>query len=325
MPINPMQRRARNSFLIGFLIALIIMAIVVAVLMKKIQTTNEELEALKALQTSVLVAAEDLESGQEITLEEDFIRQQVQTTVDPAQVISDEDFLWINEDGEIEVRLDQETGLELTKTMIMKVGVPAGTIVTKNMITDASELTQDDERLCEYNMIVLPSQLENGDYVDIRISLPTGENYIVISKERVVATTATGIWLKLSQEQILTLENAIVESYQLIGSKLYATMYVEPGIQDPAHLTYPVSDSTRALINADPNILVEAKNELAQRYLDQQQVTQRVDRIEPALVVGGGAGAVATGVEEEAAIVQTQREEYIKALEGTGRIGADAE
>ena len=144
MPINPMQRRARNSFLIGFLIALIIMAIVVAVLMKKIQTTNEELEALKALQTSVLVAAEDLESGQEITLEEDFIRQQVQTTVDPAQVISDEDFLWINEDGEIEVRLDQETGLELTKTMIMKVGVPSGTIVTKNMITEASELTQDD-------------------------------------------------------------------------------------------------------------------------------------------------------------------------------------
>ena len=319
MPINPMQRRARNSFLIGFLIAIIIMAIVFAVLMKKIQTTNEELEALKDLQTSVLVAAEDLESGQEITLEEDFIRQQVQTTVDPAQVISDEDFLWINEDGEIEVRLDQETGLELTKTMIMKVGVPAGTIVTKNMITEASELTQDDERLCEYNMIVLPSQLENGDYVDIRISLPTGENYIVISKERVVATTATGIWLKLSQEQILTLENAIVENYQINGSKLYATMYTETGIQNAAELTYPVSDNIRALIYADPNIVNEAKEALDTRYSSQEQVVQRNEHIAPLLT--GGTSSVASGISKEISAVQSQRESFVKELKGTDRIG----
>ena len=204
MPINPMQRRARNSFLIGFLIALIIMAIVVAILMKKIQTTNEALEALKALQTTVLVAADDLESGQEVTLEEDFTYEEVQTTVDPDAVINDEDFSWIDENGDIEVRLDNETGLELKKTMIMKIAVPAGTIVTKDMLAEASELTQDDERLMEYNMILLPSQLENGDYVDIRLSLPTGENFIVVSKERVVSTTATGLWLKLSQEQILT-------------------------------------------------------------------------------------------------------------------------
>lgn len=319
MPINPMQRRARNSFLIGFLIALIIMAIVVAVLMKKIQTTNEALEALKALQTTVLVAADDLESGQEVTLDEDFTYEEVQTTVDPSMVINDEDFSWIDENGDIEVRLDNETGLELTKTMIMKIAVPAGTIVTKDMLTEASEMTQDDERIMEYNMILLPSQLENGDYVDIRLSLPTGENFIVVSKERVVSTTATGLWLKLSQEQILTLENAIVESYQINGSKLFATQYTEPGIQNAAEITYPVSDNIRALINADPNILDEAKYALALRYNNQQQVVQRNEHIAPQLT--GGTGAVASGISKEVSSVQNQREEFVKELQGSDRIG----
>ena len=324
MPMNPMQRRANQSFWIGFLIALILGALAVAYLVNEVNKKEEMIAELEALKTDVLVAVSDLKSGQAVTLEKDFEMQSIQTTVDPSQVISEDDFMFYDENGEPLLMLDGD-GIEVQKTLIMKVGVPAGTVVTKDMLAAEEDLTREDERLMEYNMILLPSQLENGDYIDIRLTLATGETYIVVSKEQVMQTTGTGVWLKLNEEQILTLENAIVESYQLIGSKLYATMYVEPGIQDPAHLTYPVSDSTRALINADPNILVEAKNELAQRYLDQQQVTQRVDRIEPALVVGGGAGAVATGVEEEAAIVQTQREEYIKALEGTGRIGADAE
>ncbi len=324
MPMNPMQRRANQSFWIGFLIALILGALAVAYLVNEVNKKEEMIAELESLKTDVLVAVNDLKSGQAVTLEKDFEMQSIQTTVDPSQVISEDDFMFYDENGEPLLMLDGD-GIEVQKTLIMKVGVPAGTVVTKDMLAAEEDLTREDERLMEYNMILLPSQLENGDYIDIRLTLATGETYIVVSKEQVMQTTGTGVWLKLNEEQILTLENAIVESYQLIGSKLYATMYVEPGIQDPAHLTYPVSDSTRALINADPNILVEAKNELAQRYLDQQQVTQRVDRIEPALVVGGGAGAVATGVEEEAAIVQTQREEYIKALEGTGRIGADTE
>jgi hypothetical protein len=320
MPINPMQRRARNSFLIGFLIALIIMAIVVAVLMKKIQTTNEALEALKALQTTVLVAADDIESGAEVSFTEDFVPAEVQTTVDPSMIISEDDFLWMDEDGNIEERIDPETGSILEKTMIMKVAVPAGTIVTKDMIVEASEETQDDERIMEYNMIVLPSQLENGDYVDIRLSLPTGENFIVVSKERVVSTTQTGLWLKLNQEQILTLENAIVENYQINGSKLFATQYKEPGIQNPAEITYPVSDNIRSLINADPNILDEAKYALALRYNNQQQVIQRNEHIAPQLT--GGSSAVAAGVATEIASVQTQREEFVKDLQGSERIGA---
>ena len=41
MAINPMQRKARNSFLIGFLVALVIMAVVVFILIYQIKITKK--------------------------------------------------------------------------------------------------------------------------------------------------------------------------------------------------------------------------------------------------------------------------------------------
>ena len=96
MPMNPMQKRAQQSFIIGFLLALIIMAIVVAVLVKEVQKANESLEELKALQRSYVVAADDLKSGQEVNFDEHFTTEKVQTTVDESQVISMEDFEFID-------------------------------------------------------------------------------------------------------------------------------------------------------------------------------------------------------------------------------------
>ena len=69
MAVNPMQRRARNSFLICFLVALIIMALVVLLLLYKIKNLKEEKEALESKQRTVLVATADLKSGEEVTMD----------------------------------------------------------------------------------------------------------------------------------------------------------------------------------------------------------------------------------------------------------------
>ena len=47
MAVNPMQRRARNSFLIGFLVALIIMALVVVFLLTRIKALNDAIKYVK--------------------------------------------------------------------------------------------------------------------------------------------------------------------------------------------------------------------------------------------------------------------------------------
>ena len=95
MAMNPMQRRARNSFLIGFLVSLIIMAIFVIFLLMEIKSINEAKEALEQLQKTVYVAAEDLESGQIVTLEEHFIMDTVQTTMDETLIIDDTVFKYL--------------------------------------------------------------------------------------------------------------------------------------------------------------------------------------------------------------------------------------
>jgi hypothetical protein len=323
MAVNPMQRRARNSFLGGFLVALLIMACVVFLLLYKIKGLNEAKEALEEKQIKVLVAAEDIESGAEVTMDS-FITETVQTTVDTDQIISMDDFSFIDEEtGEIIDKYNDDGTLQ-EKTLIMKVAVPQGTIVTKDMVTDADNQTQDDQRLEEYNMIALPSELKNNQYIDIRLMLPNGENYIVISKKKVIQCNLTTVWLKMNEDEILTLGNAIVEAYTGTGIKLYATTYTDPGIQAAATPTYAVSEAVLSLINSDPNIRTEARNSLWARYNDQNQAEQRINHINKALsdYETSRAESVEAGFEEEITNLKEARQDFVDALEGTGEVGS---
>lgn len=320
MPMNPMQRRARNSFLIGFLVALVIMAVVVMLLLQKIKSINDAKEALEAKQKTVLVCTEDLESGDIVTMDM-FTSEKVQTTMDVSQIISDEDFEFLDEYGEI-VEKYNEDGSIMKKELVMKISVPAKTMVTKDMVSEIDNQVTKDLRMQEFNMILLPSQLKNGDYVDIRYSLPTGENYIVLPKKRVIYTTQTGIWLELTEDELLTIENAIVEAYAIDGSRIYAIQYVEPGMQDAAIATYPVNQATLTLIQSSPNIVQTAKDALFARYNDQGQVDQRVMHIDASLPETSDIKkAVKKGHSAEQKTIQEDREEFVKSLEGTDKIG----
>ena len=74
MATNPMQRKARNSFLLGMLVMLLISGVVIALLimqlMNRIQEDNEAL----ANSVNVYVLKEDVKSGQVIT--EDMLQTQ---------------------------------------------------------------------------------------------------------------------------------------------------------------------------------------------------------------------------------------------------------
>lgn len=321
MAMNPMQRRARNSFLIGFLVALIVMALVVVLLLQKMKSLNEAKEALEQLQKTVYVAADDLESGQVIDLYEDFTMDTVQSTVDVSEIISEDDFKLMDEDGNILLNADDE---EISREMMMKINVPKGTIVTKDMIVATDEEVLDSERLAEYNMILLPSHLKNGDYIDIRLSLATGQDYIVISKKRVYGTTEQAVWLKLDEDEILTLNNAIVEAYIIQGSKLYAFQYTEPGMQEAATTTYIPRQDVVSMIASSPNVTDDAKNALNARInlmstVRAEQIQPAVDKAEEDGIVPGAA--VETGVSEEIEKIKSARQAYVSELEGTDDIG----
>lgn len=57
-------------------------------------------------------------------------------------------------------------------------------VLTRELVTSADNTTTNDVRQEEFNMIVLPTQITTGDYVDIRLTLPSGQSYIVVSKKK---------------------------------------------------------------------------------------------------------------------------------------------
>lgn len=307
MAMNPMQRRARNSFLTGMLVTLVVMAVVVIALLYKINRLNEDMENLVALQQKIYVAAEDIPSGGEIT--EDLLKQDtVRTTIPKDTVFTPQDFVEIDDDG-------NEFALEY----ISKVDLPAGTIITKDMVAEAGEETTDDQRIQEYNMIMLPSELKNGQYIDIRLKLPNGADYIVASKKKVLQCTADTIWLKVNEVEILSIGCAIVEAYQMNGSKLYANVYTEAGLQAVASTTYTPNNDVWDLINNDPNILQEAKVALTNKYNNEAQGNGRM-KIDSSILTD--ASAVESGVQSENSALQTARQAFVAELEGTGEVGS---
>lgn len=309
MAMNPMQRKARNSFLTGMLVTLVVMAIVVVLLLSKINQLNEDKEKLIALQQQIYVAAEDIKSGEEVTMEL-LIQETVQTSMDTSNVLTVDDFTQYDEEG-----------TEIILEYISKLDIPAGTIITKDMVSETDDQLTSDQRIQEFNMIALPSQLRNGQFIDVRFKLPNGNDYIVLSKKKVLQCTSDMIWLKLTEDEILTLGNAIVESYQSPGSKLYATTYIEAGLQDAASQTYLVSANIYSLIQNDPNVIEQAKAALWARYNDQTQVDQRTNYIESSITYN--TGAVQSGNQSEISAMKSAREAFVAELEGTGEVGVD--
>lgn len=320
MAVNPMQRRARNSFLVGFLVALVLMSVFVLILIYQIKNLNELKQQLESERKEVYVASTDLSSGQTITLDENFTRELVKTSVDSSEIISSEDFEFIDEDGNSIQKLNED-GSIIQKEMSMKIDVPAGTIVTKDMIIESGEENTATQRIQEFNMIVLPTTLKNNQYIDVRITLPTGQDYIVLSKKKVLGCTATSVWLKIDEAELLMMNNAIVEAYKISGSKLYALPYIEAGVQEASTPTYTPSAEVMGLVDIDPNITEKARKALWSTYHAEIRNTHFVPALEP--YASSGDSIVQGKVQQEVQNLNASRQEFVKELEGTDEIGYD--
>ena len=197
MATNPMQRKSRNSFLLGVLLTLVITGLVIGLLLMQLKNYREEEATRNANSKIVKVLSQNVQSGAEITSDM-FKDVTVENALIPSNAI------------DMSVFSDEEK-------IVAKVNLYANTIITSDMLSKESAVTTDDKRKQEYNMLVLPSQIETGEYIDVRLALPTGQDYIVISKKQIEIPEVDGIpsedtiWLELSEDEIITMNNAIVD------------------------------------------------------------------------------------------------------------------
>lgn len=361
MATNPMQRKARNSFLLGMLVMLLISGVVIALLFMQLLSKMQEDKEELANSVKAYVLNQDVRSGQVITTDM-LTLQTVNKTLVPSNATSDisvienyalqdkegndiytkyrnnEPSLYITIDNtEYQVQQEEETDnyyytrnnekqyLELNSVpLVAKVDMNANTLITTELLSKSDNVVQDDVRKQEYNMIVLPMDLVTGDYIDIRLMLPSGQDYIVVSKKEVEIPVIGGvdsedtIWVNLSEDEILHLSCAIIDAYQITGAKLYATKYTEAGMQNAATPTYPINESTSRLLESDPNIVERAMQEIRARYSNNNSSTLRNEYINNVISNQGDQTQtnLQTNMEESITNSQNSRKEYLDSLSG---------
>ena len=219
MAVNPMQRKARNSFLLGILVTLLVTGAVIALLFLQLKKVKDEQAAELAARVTVYTLNQDVKSGQVLT-EDMFTKQSVNKTTIPSNATSvasvidtwflqtkdgsmlytDQDGLYMMDANNEEIRVYQEDNgnyyilktvnreetkeyLEINNVpVVAKIDMKKNTVITPNLVVQSDERVTDDVRREEYNMITLPVDLMTDDYVDIRILFPNGQNFIVVSK-----------------------------------------------------------------------------------------------------------------------------------------------
>ena len=300
MASNPMQRKSRNSFILGVLIAVLVMGAIVAVLLLKIKNMQAKEDDRLANLIKVYALNTDVKSGD--TLDASMLVQ-VETDKNAAPT-------------------DAIKGTALTENSIAKIDLSKGMILTASMVAESDNPITSDLRLQEYNMLRLESQIAQDDYIDVRLRLPNGLDYIVVSKKRVEIPQIDGvdsentIWIKLTEDETLAMSNAIVEAYKLEGAVLYTAKYVEPGTQEKATPTYIPSAEVVNLVTQNPNVVQEAKTAMYNRY---QQFTSNRNNINSQLSAvdeDEAKSRVTSGTTTEVTTAQDQRKSYLDALAG---------
>ena len=215
--------------------------------------------------------------------------------------------------------------LELNSVpIIAKINMNANTVITTELISKSDNVVQDDVRTQEYNVVVLPIDLTTGDYIDIRVMFPNGQDFIIVSKKEVEIPVVSGvdsddtIWVDLSEDEILHMSCAIVDAAQVSGAKIYATKYTDPGMQEAATPTYVVNESTAQLLLNDPNILESSINAINTRYAEGNSTNIRNNYIDSVISSQGDQAQsnLETNMEESITNSKTTRKEYLDSLAG---------
>ncbi len=246
MVLGPMKKRMILAGVIGFLAMLLITIVLGIFGYQYYAKVAEERDILKNDFVQVCFVNKEIQAGDVITTD-DLDVKNINKAALPQNAYTNK--------------------AEISGTNVYsRIAIQPNTILLKTMLYEEEQVTSD-MRLQEFNMILLPSLLEEGDYIDIRFLLPTGNDYVVASKKRVEKVTEGTLWLNLKELDMEYISGAIIESYLTNGALLYAIEYSDAPNQNSAEVTYPVLPAVKEL-------LVENKN--LQDSLSMSEVSARI-------------------------------------------------
>ena len=177
---------------------------------------------------------------------------------------------------------DYESELE---GKFFKLSMGAGTVITRDCVDDF--ILESDMRIADIILDVVPVGLQVGDYVDIRIKYGTGADYIGIVHRQVQAIYDKCLKLIVTEKDLqmyssmqvdniafntpITISKDLngdgkvtgdeTERIDSVGALIYATVYLEGGIQENTVVSYAPSRIVQVLMGKDENVNVKDLSE----------------------------------------------------------------
>ena len=296
MATNPMQKKARNSFILGVLVTLIICLLIGVLLYLLILNPSNKANENGSI-VVVYALAKDVKAGDQIT-SDSLTQIKTYSNMVPSNFIDSTTLS--------EYYSKQENPQQAP--IVATIDMGKNTILTNSSVTK-TEIT-DDVRYVEYNMLSLATNVNIGDYVDIRLTFPNGQDLIVVSKKRIENITGTAVGFEMTEGEIEMMESAIVESYIMTASKIYVSQYVAP-TQTAATKTYVPTQAVKSLIEGNPNIQTEARTALVSKFNDGIRAWEDNAR---SVYEETEQENIETGITQEIENARKAREDYLSSL-----------
>lgn len=164
---------------------------------------------------------------------------------------------------------------------IARLDLNKNTILTNSMIVDSEDRLTDDLRRQDYSHIKLNDGLEVEKYVDIRLKLKNGMDFIVASKKKIKKLNGSIMHLDITEVERNYLNIATVHA-DIMGGMLYTTIYVDPENQPAATVTYKPDKELQDIVEKNPKLVEQSAKNLEERLkeIEEQKRLEEEKKLE---------------------------------------------
>ena len=222
------KRKWKFVGITGIIIALLCSVTGALIMYQELKINRLEMDLLKKQMDTyshmVYVAEEKISKGSRLT--EGKIVQEIRYSDSPQ-----EEFITEEEFG-----------------MILAMDIPAGTILTKQMVYEEEKSVRE----LLVSEVKCTEHLQTGDRIDVRIRYENAEDYVVLADKAITKLEKeTELLLDLTEEEVLLLASAITDSGEFEETWLYAVKYPAFGESAASQVTYVANHDVLKLLGRE--------------------------------------------------------------------------
>lgn len=264
---------------------------------KQVTQLQAKLDAVGTF-ADVFTVKTSVKMGQEIK-EEDLILQTVPTSSIPNNVITNKESLIGNY-----YRIGFEPGVTITSDFIT-VEEYIGAVYDRDVFLDS-----------------IPVGTKVGDYLDIRVVLPGGEEFVVLKHKRVNARYDNAVKMNFDESDLWLYTSMNVDRalYKDVGFKIYSTKYVDPGAHEDVVAYYPVRKEVVDIMNINANLTEVQRASIWNENLRTSIDAKLAFYADP---LNRDSGKLANGVQDEQNRYNAAERYYESLLEELNNTGGD--